>query len=481
MIGALYTTTLIWAAGLLAYGLLLRPVAAHGFRRAYLLAVAGIGAVLPWLPVPRPDVAFLPAAPRLDRVWLQEVVVTAEGAAEPTLGVQPLVLLYAIGLAIALIIGLLGVWRLVRCFGESRPVASGHALGMDVRETQFADGPFSFGRTLFVPNWAGVPERERTTLLQHELAHYRLGHRFDNLAMAALCTVAYFHPLAHLLRRELRLVHEYQADRAALATTKVGDYRRQLLAQTFNTTPSTLAAAFAQRPLKSRFAMMTQHFHPRQSWRLLTAAACLTLAAVACTEDGIDQDQLTELDAAQSEGLTAEELFMNGQKRGEIVSVDTVLIQDSETGQITKTYVQRYRAAEGDIQTMATSDGHKASQMVRGQEVFRVVEDMPHFKGAGCADSEQQCNQRAMLAHIYSNFKYPASAKDDGVEGKVIVQFVVGTDGAILEPSVVRSPDDALSEEVLRIVREMPEWAPGRQDGEDVQVSFVLPVQFRLS
>lgn len=61
------------------------------------------------------------------------------------------------------------------------------------------------------------------------------------------------------------------------------------------------------------------------------------------------------------------------------------------------------------------------------------------------------------------------------------MQFVVGTDGAVLEPEVIRSPHEAFSEEVLRIVREMPEWVPGRQNGERVQVSFVLPVQFKLA
>lgn len=144
------TTTLLWAAGLLAYRLLLGSVAAHGFRWAYLLAVAAVGLAVPWLPVARPEVAFLPAAPQLNRVWLDEVVVTGVGRAGSDLGFAFVTLVYLLGLTIACGFVARGVWRLVRCFGESRPGAAFEEFELDVRQTNLEESPFSFGCTLFV-------------------------------------------------------------------------------------------------------------------------------------------------------------------------------------------------------------------------------------------------------------------------------------------------------------------------------------------
>ncbi len=119
-----------------------------------------------------------------------------------------------------------------------------------------------------------------------------------------------------------------------------------------------------------------------------------------------------------------------------------------------------------------------------GVEIFKIVEDMPMFPGCESQGldkaSEKACAEQAMLKYIYSNVKYPAIARENGVEGKAIVAFVVEKDGSITNVKVVRGPAAGISEEAERVVNSFPKWIPGKQRGKPVRVSFVLPVQFML-
>ena len=103
-------------------------------------------------------------------------------------------------------------------------------------------------------------------------------------------------------------------------------------------------------------------------------------------------------------------------------------------------------------------------------EVFQVVEEMPEFPG-GMGECMKWLGQ---------NIKYPADAKEKGVQGRVIVQFVVEKDGTIVNAKVVRGVDPDLDAEALRVVNQSPKWKPGKQKGEAVRVKYTLPIMFKL-
>ena len=103
-------------------------------------------------------------------------------------------------------------------------------------------------------------------------------------------------------------------------------------------------------------------------------------------------------------------------------------------------------------------------------EVFEIVEQNPMFPGGN----------EALMKWLSKNLKYPASAQENGIQGRVLVQFVVNKDGSIVEPKVIRAVDPALDKEALRVVSAMPKWQPGKQRGKTVRVRFTLPVTFRL-
>lgn len=103
-------------------------------------------------------------------------------------------------------------------------------------------------------------------------------------------------------------------------------------------------------------------------------------------------------------------------------------------------------------------------------KVFDVVEQMPSFPGG----------QSALMSYLANNIKYPVVAQENGVQGRVVVSFVVERDGSITDVQVVRSVDPSLDREAQRVVRSMPKWIPGKQNGQAVRVKYNVPVSFRL-
>ena len=107
---------------------------------------------------------------------------------------------------------------------------------------------------------------------------------------------------------------------------------------------------------------------------------------------------------------------------------------------------------------------------VEEQQIFQVVEEMPEFPG-GMGDC---------MKWLGKNMKYPTISQENGVQGRVIVQFVVNRDGSIVDATVARGVDPYLDKEALRVVGLMPKWKPGKQRGKAVRVKYTLPVMFRL-
>ena len=110
------------------------------------------------------------------------------------------------------------------------------------------------------------------------------------------------------------------------------------------------------------------------------------------------------------------------------------------------------------------------TEVVEENVEFVVVEEMPVFRN-GNAD---------LMRYLSENIKYPTVSAEQGVQGKVVVQFIVGVHGEILNPVVVKSVDPYLDKEAIRVISSMPKWKPGKQRGKAVRVKYTVPVVFRL-
>ena len=101
---------------------------------------------------------------------------------------------------------------------------------------------------------------------------------------------------------------------------------------------------------------------------------------------------------------------------------------------------------------------------------FEHVEQMPQFPGG----------EAELMKYISNNIKYPPIAAENGIEGRVVVRFVVEKNGKVSDINILRSVDPSLDKEAARVIRSMPTWIPGMQNGRNVAVYYTLPVLFKL-
>lgn len=101
---------------------------------------------------------------------------------------------------------------------------------------------------------------------------------------------------------------------------------------------------------------------------------------------------------------------------------------------------------------------------------FMVVEDMPEFPGGTAA----------LMEYLRKNIRYPSICRENNIQGKVIISFIVNKNGKIVEPEVVKTVNPSLDKEALRVISTMPDWKPGMQRGKPVRVKYTVPVNFRL-
>lgn len=139
------------------------------------------------------------------------------------------------------------------------------------------------------------------------------------------------------------------------------------------------------------------------------------------------------------------------------VEVDDMIDIDVEADQTTE--VQEYIAPVRDEEEEAEE-----------AQIFMVVESMPEFPGG----------EPALYRFLAENIKYPQMAKESGIQGRVFVTFVVEKDGSVTDVRVLRGIGGGCDEEAIRVVRNMPKWAPGKQRGKSVRVQYNLPVKFTL-
>ncbi len=120
---------------------------------------------------------------------------------------------------------------------------------------------------------------------------------------------------------------------------------------------------------------------------------------------------------------------------------------------------------------IAELEQHKVIVQEEEPEIYMNVEQMPQFPGG----------DKALLKYLNENIRYPQIALENGISGKVVLKFVVNADGSVGDVVVLRGVDRVLDQEAIRVVKSMPKWSPGRQNGRAVRVYYNVPVDFRIS
>jgi protein TonB len=150
------------------------------------------------------------------------------------------------------------------------------------------------------------------------------------------------------------------------------------------------------------------------------------------------------------------------------VVVDTIKVEDQSKLMISDEQVET--TVNKEAVEVVEQKQEEVETEVKEEEVFVVVEEMPEFPGGVVA----------LRTYLAQAVKYPVIAQENGIQGKVYVNFVVNKDGSVSNAKIARGVDPSLDAEALRVVSTLPKWKPGKQRGAPVRVSYTVPINFQL-
>jgi len=297
--------------------------------------------------------------------------------------------------------------------------------------------PFSFFGRIFLPT--SLTQEDKQLIVAHEALHLQRMHSWDVLIGTIIHSVLWFFPLMPFYIRDLRQEHEFEVDHLMLKETSFTHYAETLLQFNLKPIHHRLFHSFSSPNLKKRIIMMTKN-QKRNTWKLL-----LLIPVIGSM------------------------LYLNA--------------CDKQTNQ----------AIEAEKPAME-ADQSETDMTANGTEVmdFKQVSSPPQFKDCATEESreaQEQCFLSGTMKHIGENLKYPEAAKEEAVEGKVFVEFIVNKSGSISEAYIKRgipNPDnsaaiEAVNKAALEVFGTFPELIPAKKDGKDVAIKFVVPISFKLS
>lgn len=545
----------------------------HRLNRVVLLTAVVVAFLLPVCRVTIIEVVPAPEPIAMtDELSMEEIVATLpdDGIAWQQV-VGALFLLAMVVMVGRMALATFSVWRTIgRLKRSAEEVREVEGATIIVASEELS--PFSWGRYIVLSARDAAENGE--AILSHELAHIRLGHTWDLVLFDLLMVGQWFNPAMWLLRRELRAIHEYEADRAVIALgVDPRSYQLLLIKKAVGERWCSVANSLNHSNLKNRITMMLQKRTSR--WAAAKSLLLLPLVGLAVgafaetrylyaedkdsaknqisqpAEEGLLKLRLTDekgapivgavvVKAGTNEGictdpegrgtlkvkagdklicsmigketlhytveqLPTEELTL--QLKTEVVEIDELvvvgygakeqtkatadeeavpfmLVDDERKKEIMAQHKRdmeqakaEFEAAKADLEAAKAEMEQAKAEMVQAkaaadEEVFLIVESMPKFEGGDINTFRQWVQMRV---------QYPKELQEAGVSGRVIVQFVVDTDGSVTNVQTLRTPDKRLSDQVVELVKKSPKWQPGMQRGVAVKVSMTFPIEFKVS
>lgn len=365
---------------------------------------------------------------------------------------------------------------------------------------------FSFGRYLFAPD--DTPD----AILQHELDHIRSRHTIDSLILEVMKIFCWFNPAVYVYAKAVKTLHEYMADARASAAIEKEAYAKMLASYVFRIPGAGFTDHFYNHSqLQKRIIMLQKQNSSRKAGRqyllIVPLLAALTVISVSSFTlknkvSGMIASFSPHRQLSDVKGVITDQF-------GNPVAKATVLLYGTQRGTVTNTkghfllkevpqnamlnismvgYSTIYvNVNPGKILhlTLYSKPGHINELVVTGFSTgtlkpashknagkpFGFVEQWPNFPGG----------EAALMKYFHSYIKYPPEARKEGLQGTVIVSFMVDKDGSLSDIHAINSKiGGGLEEEAVRLVEEMPKWNPAHQNGEAVNVSYTLPIRFIL-
>ena len=485
----------------LCYKVLFSQNTFFGLRRLILISIVLFSTTYPWYDIPDID----PIIPAHLQITLPEVLYSiGETVPQKAFDIYPLIAyLYGGICSLFLLRMFLRIASIIklRANGKLRIIGESHIIVCDENIQ-----PCSFFRWIFLPHSILQNKNTLTRILRHENTHIRQLHTIDVLlgeSMAALCWI---NPLSWLLLKEIRLNLEYMADKAAIPDEqerKTYQYLLLDISQSNNKLPS--AIPFNYSFLKTRIRMINRKRSQTTSvfkyLLMLPLFLAIVTANQCCTDQQPLQSEIEKVFPKPSEVQTKDNSTTALETGTARRTTRKRTVHPSHRFQINLIYsLKKFRHMKktllssmiiilmGLLGACSSNTSDKTSlpeQSVSENETatpvaievpdtlgktYDAVEVMPEFPGG----------TEALLSFIKDNLKYPQKAIDEQTEGRVIVQFVIDKTGKVSSPEVIRGVTSELDQAALDIVSALPDWKPGEQDGQKVNVKYTLPVVFKL-
>lgn len=428
-----------------------------------------------------------------------------------------LTLIYIIGMAVVL---LLRLWQMGSLRLQLRRGSLWRHSEDGITVYCHADrvAPFSWMNSIVISE-EDYAESGREIIL-HETGHIRFRHSWDVLLLTLVQMVQWWNPLAYMAGISLRDVHEYEADDYVLRQgVSASAYQMLLLKKAVGYGSYTFANNFNHSLTKKRITMMRKSkSNPwmRSKALYVIPVAALALSAFATPEivspiEGMVsepeskgmENYLTSQAAMEENRQNAATMeilktpvagnrlpadatyYVDGEKMERGIAVrrivdgrEVVLItRKGENGKETVTVVGSSKNdAVDEAKALLRKEGVQQLNVKNegandNDSIYNVVSENAEFPGGNMAASNW----------ISKNMKYPEECRKQGIEGRVVIKFVVNKDGSIVDAEAVKSPHPALAEEGLRVVKSMPKWKPAKEGGKVVRSRFNIPIVFKLS
>lgn len=580
----------------------------HRFNRCMLVGIMLVSLVMPMFHFTTEHPTTLNEEVYIVQNYIEHdtapIIVTAQQAQGIT-WIQALTWIYMAGVVLMLILTLVQATSLIRFMssGVRHTDSQGNTVILHNNDVP----PFSIFRYIVMS--VKDYESSRQYILTHEQEHIRLGHTYDLLLLQGMKTLMWFNPFIWFLSRDLKAVHEYEADQAVINQgIDAKSYQQLLVMKVVGNRLQPFTNNLNHGSLKKRIVMMYQK--PSNRWLMLKALCAIPVAALtintfatpietdpvedmvktlettnvpafnevkealpspktaeeaseekpfAITTDSnniddnplilinghevkipadiktIDEETLGKMLHINKEDIASVTVLRNGaataiygeKAKNGVISIetkafqaqpkDTVVVKNevSDVLNISSAVnidelMEKLPGAEKHEDGSITINGKVVKKiLLQGQEVYDDDDDDPVFEVTE-EPAQYPGGQAALMQYLAQNIRYPKISAENGVQGRVLVQFVVEKDGSLSNFAVVKKSGDtitknaqsgitvnalgsateenkvpqeafdALNAEAVRVLREMPKWTPAKQRGQEVRMRYTLPITFRL-
>jgi len=468
---------------LLMYELLLKKETFFNINRLYLLVTPIVSLLLPLLKIESLSL-LVPAESisALSQVLLPEVYIVGKPVniqqlpavnvvQEQGLQINWWLVIYVAGVVLSLILLLKKYQNLNHLFRFRRVSEDKELRIIEVPNSKIA---CTFYKTVFLGD--KLSEAEKQQILSHELVHVKQKHSLDLVFFEALKIIFWFNPLVYIYQNRIAALHEFIADANVVKTITKCSYYEQLLNTAFNTQNISFINQFFNHSLIKKRIIMLQKSRSKTiakfKYLLVLPLLFMMLTYVSCSEnrEGIEKDepiyqQLTEIKLAVQEG---KELSL--EEKEELFEIMKVVMDNENRPTPPPPPLPPFEKSAG------SGDNSNAVP-------FGVIEDVPVFEGCEDLSSNEErkdCMSRQITQFVNMNFNTNLGEELNlkGVN-RIITQFRIDETGKIVDVKA-RASHPALQEEAIRVISEIPQMQPGKQDGKDISVMYSLPIVFQV-